>query len=72
MAPGGVYRSRRTDEVKYFASSAGPAVPVTRVVRAAFARWNVGHAFRVAKSEAGMTPSEGRTYVGLTRHLTRC
>ncbi len=67
-----VARSRRTGEVKYFASNAGPAVPVTRVVQAAFARWNVEHAFRVAKSEAGMTHYEGRSYVGLTRHLTLC
>ena len=67
-----VARSRRTEEVKYFASNAGPAVPVARVVRAAFARWNVEHAFRVAKSEAGMTHYEGRSYVGLTRHLVLC
>jgi len=67
-----VARSRRTGEVKYFASNAGPAVPVARVVQAAFARWNVEHAFRVAKSEAGMTHYEGRSYVGLTRHLTLC
>jgi SRSO17 transposase len=67
-----VARSRRTAGVKYFASNAGPAAPVARVVRAAFARWNVEHAFRVAKSEAGMTHYEGRSYVGLTRHLTLC
>jgi SRSO17 transposase len=67
-----VARSRRTEEVKYFASNAGPAVAVARVVQAAFARWNVEHAFRVAKSEAGMTHYEGRSYVGLTRHLTLC
>jgi SRSO17 transposase len=65
-------RSRRTREVKYIASNAGPGVPPARVVRAAFARWNVEHAFRVAKSEAGMTHYEGRSYVGLTRHLVLC
>ena len=50
----------------------GPRVPVTRVVRAAFARWNVEHAFRVAKGEAGLTHYEGRSYVGLMRHLVLC
>jgi SRSO17 transposase len=65
-------RSRRTEEVKYFASNAGPGVSVNRVVRAAFARWNVEHAFRVAKSEAGMTHYEGRSYLGLMRHLVLC
>jgi SRSO17 transposase len=65
-------RSRRTEEVKYLASNAGAEVPVTRVVQAAFARWNVEHAFRVAKSEAGMTHYEGRSYVGLMRHLVLC
>jgi hypothetical protein len=65
-------RSRRTEELKYFASSAGPGVPLTRVVRAAFARWNVEHAFRVAKGEAGLSHYEGRSYAGLMRHLVLC
>jgi SRSO17 transposase len=65
-------RSRRTEELKYFASNAGPGVPLTRIVRAAFARWNVEHAFRVAKGEAGLSHYEGRSYVGLMRHLVLC
>ena len=36
----------------------------------AFRRATVEHAFRVAKTEAGLTHFEGRQYVGLMRHLT--
>ena len=67
-----VARSRATAEVKYFASNAGADVPVARLVLVAFTHWNVENAFRVAKSEAGLTHYEGRSYVGLTRHQTLC
>jgi SRSO17 transposase len=67
-----VARSRSTAEVKYFASNAGADVPVARLVLVAFTRWNVEHAFRVAKREAGLTHYEGRSYVGLTRHQILC
>ena len=64
-----VARSRSTGGVKYFASNAGAGAPVSRLMRVAFARWNVEHAFRLAKTEAGLTHDEGRSYVGLMRHL---
>jgi SRSO17 transposase len=67
-----VARSRGTGEVKYFASNAGAEVPVARLVLVAFTRWNVEHAFRLAKSEAGLTHYEGRSYVGLMRHQMLC
>jgi SRSO17 transposase len=67
-----VARSRATEEVKYFASNAGADVPVARLVLVAFTRWNVEHAFRMAKAEAGLTHYEGRSYVGLTRHQVLC
>ncbi len=67
-----VARSRATAEVKYFASNAGADVPVARLVLVAFTRWNVEHAFRLAKAEAGLTHYEGRSYVGLTRHQVLC
>jgi SRSO17 transposase len=67
-----VARSRATEEVKYFASNAGADVPVARLVLVAFTRWNVEHAFRLAKAEAGLTHYEGRSYVGLTRHQILC
>ena len=67
-----VARNRRTGAVKFFASNAPAGIPPARLVRAAFARWNVEHAFRVAKSEVGLTHYEGRSYVGLIRHLVLC
>ncbi len=67
-----VARSRSTGAVKYFASNPGAGVPVARLVLVAFTRRNVGHAFRVAKAEAGLTHYEGRSYVGLTRHQMPC
>lgn len=67
-----VARSRSTEEVKYFASNAGAEVPIARLVLVAFTRWNVDHAFRVAKTEAGLAHYEGRSYVGLTRHQILC
>lgn len=67
-----VARNRRSGEVKYFTSNAGPDVPVSRLVLVAFTRWNVEHAFRVAKTEAGLTHYEGRSYVGLMRHQVLC
>jgi hypothetical protein len=42
------------------------------LLRVAFTRWNVGHALRVSKSELGFRHFEGRSYVGLLRHLTLC
>jgi SRSO17 transposase len=67
-----VARNRSTGEIKYFVSNAGPDVPVSRLVRVAFTRWHVEHAFRVAKTEGGLTHYEGRSYVGLTRHQMLC
>ena len=57
-----------TAEVKYFLTNATTA-PLSRVLQVAFRRATVEHAFRVAKSEAGLMHYEGRQYVGLLRHL---
>jgi SRSO17 transposase len=65
-----VARNLRTGEVKYFVTNAGPRVGRERVLRVAFVRWHVEHCFRVAKSEIGLMHFEGRSYVGLMRHLT--
>ena len=43
--------------------------PLTRVLRVAFRRATIEHAFRLAKQEAGLMHYEGRQYVGLERHL---
>jgi SRSO17 transposase len=57
-----------TGEVKYFVTNA-VGEPLGRVLAVAFRRATVEHAFRLAKSEAGLTHFEGRQYVGLVRHL---
>lgn len=61
-----------TGEVKYFVSNAPSDTPLTTLMRVAFSRWNVEHAFRVAKSEVGLSHFEGRSYVALMRHMILC
>jgi SRSO17 transposase len=65
-------RNVRTGEEKYFVSNAPARTPLRRLLRVAFCRWNVEHEFRVSKSEIGFRHFEGRSYVGLMRHLTLC
>jgi len=57
-----------TAEVKYFLTNATDE-SLRQVLRVAFRRWTVEHAFRLAKQEAGLMHYEGRNYIGLTRHL---
>jgi SRSO17 transposase len=59
-------------EVEYFVSNAPPKTALRLLLRVTFQRWNVEHAFRVAKSEIGFTHYEGRSYHGLMRHMTLC
>jgi SRSO17 transposase len=65
-------RNPQTGEEKYFLSNAAPGAKVQTLVRVAFRRWNVEHAFRVGKGELGFTHYEGRNYTGLMRHQTLC
>jgi SRSO17 transposase len=67
-----VARNVATGEVKYLISNADAAVPVATLLRVAFVRWNVEHAFRVSKTEIGFSHYEGRHYGGLRRHLVLC
>jgi SRSO17 transposase len=67
-----VARNLATGEVKYFISNAPADTPVEKLLRVAFTRWNVEHAFRVAKSEIGFGHFEGRSYVALMRHMILC
>jgi SRSO17 transposase len=67
-----VARNEATGEVKYFVSNAAADVPLERLMRMAFSRWNVEHGIRVAKSEIGFGHYEGRDYTGLMRHLLLC
>lgn len=67
-----VARNLATSEVKYFLSNAPADTPVEKLLRVGFTRWNVEHAFRVAKSEIGFGHFEGRSYVALMRHMILC
>lgn len=67
-----VMRNEATGEVKYFLSNATADVPLERLMRMAFSRWNVEHSFRVCKNEIGFGHYEGRDYTGLMRHLLLC
>jgi SRSO17 transposase len=59
-------------EEKYFLSNAPVTAKMRTLVRVGFRRWNVEHAFRLAKSEIGLTHYEGRNYTALLRHQTLC
>jgi SRSO17 transposase len=61
-----------TGEEKFLLSNAPADTAVVVLVRVAFRRANVEHAFRVCKSELGFTHFEGRSYTGLMRHLGLC
>lgn len=66
-----VARNERTAEEKYFICGGREADLATRL-RVGFTRYNVEHSFRIAKTELGFSHYEGRSYVGLLRHLTLC
>jgi SRSO17 transposase len=57
-----------TAELKYFVTNATDE-PLARVLAVAFRRATIEHDFRVAKTELGLMHYEGRTWVGLVRHL---
>ncbi|MCZ2343508.1 MAG: IS701 family transposase [Bacteroidales bacterium] len=57
-----------TGEVKRFVTNA-VGESLATVLGVAFRRATVEHAFRVVKTELGLTHFEGRQYVGLERHL---
>ena len=67
-----VARNVQTGEVKYFVSNAPPGTGLKLLLRVAFSRWGIEHVFRVAKGEVGLGHFEGRSYVGLMRHVTLC
>jgi SRSO17 transposase len=67
-----VAKSVATGEVKYFISNAPPRTALLTLMKVAFTRWGVEHAFRLAKGEVGFGHFEGRSYIGLMRHMTLC
>ncbi len=66
-----VARDGATGEEKYFICGGVEAGLETRM-RVGFTRHNVEHGFRLAKTELGFAHYEGRSYVGLMRHMTLC
>ena len=57
-------------EHKYWISNAPANTPVDVMLKVAFSRARAEHCFRIASDELGMSHYEGRSYVGLMRHLT--
>jgi SRSO17 transposase len=64
--------NRATGEYKYFVSNAPPHTDLELLLKVAFRRAEVEHLFRLAKGEAGLSHFEGRSYVGLMRHMILC
>ncbi len=67
-----VARNVDTGETKYFVSNAPPKTALLTLLKVAFCRWNVEHAFRLAKTEVGFGHFEGRSWRGLLRHMILC
>lgn len=65
-------KSTHTGEMKYFVSNAPPRTALLTLMKVAFTRAGIEHIFRLAKTEAGFTHFEGRSYRGLMRHMTLC
>jgi SRSO17 transposase len=63
-----VARKVDTGEIKYFVSNASAGVPLSDLLTAAFARWQIELWFHRAKQEAGLGAFEVRTYRSLLRH----
>ena len=67
-----VAKNTATLEIKYFISNAPLRTSLKRMLEAAFSRWGIEHLFRVAKTEIGLGHYEGRSYLGLRRHMMLC
>jgi SRSO17 transposase len=57
------------NEVKFFVSNAPPETEVSTMLLVAFSRWRVERCFQDQKQEVGLDQWEGRTWLGLQRHL---
>jgi SRSO17 transposase len=64
--------NRGTNEHKYFLSNAPPHTALDLLLRVAFRRAKIEHLFRLAKGKVGLGHFEGRSYVGLLRHMILC
>jgi len=57
------------NEVKFFVSNAPAETEVSTMLLVAFSRWRVERCFQDQKQEVGLDQWEGRTWLGLQRHL---
>jgi len=64
--------NRATGEYKYFVSNAPPRTRLDLLLHVAFRRAEIEHLFRLAKDQVGLDHFEGRSYVGLMRHMILC
>lgn len=67
-----VAQNADTGETKYFLSNAPPRTALQTLLEVAFTRAHVEHLFRVVKTEIGFSHFEGRSYLGLMRHMILC
>jgi SRSO17 transposase len=67
-----VAQNEQTTETKYFVSNAPPQTSLKTLLKVAFCRWKVEHAFRLVKTEIGFGHFEGRSWIGLLRHMILC
>lgn len=56
-------------EIKFFVSNAPPETSVQTLLLVAFSRWRVERCFQDQKQEVGLDQWEGRSWLGLKRHL---
>ena len=64
--------NRATGEYKYYVSNAPPRTALERLLKVAFRRAEIEYLFRLVKGEVGLGHFEGRSYVGLLRHMILC
>lgn len=67
-----VAENLETGETKYFVSNAPAKTNLLVLLKVAFSRWSVEHAFRLVKGEIGFGHFEGRSWKGLLRHMILC
>ena len=58
-----------TAERKYFLSNAPANTPRRKLLQVAFSRWPIERCFEDQKGEVGLSHWEGRSWVGMQRHL---
>jgi SRSO17 transposase len=58
-----------TGERKYFISNAPSDTPLKKLLQVAFSRWPIERCFEDQKGEVGLSHWEGRSWIGLQRHL---